>query len=264
MKMNIKNMNFRAFTTIITVSLLSACLALGTGCVSDDDGTGDPGPDTLAPDGGQGGDLVAGDQAVPDSASSLDELGQLASWMTGQFSSEEQSQQDPTYYHITLVMKRIWPERDQGLYWLYVEQAMAGDLPYRQRVYRLERLESGKLLSRVYNFKSKQVEQAAVGVWKAPDPLSGLDEHNLVRKEGCGVHLSWDAALQQFKGATERKKCPSDLNGATYASSDVTVTESRVTSWDRGFNDSDLQVWGATAGPYTFDKIAELDPELDK
>ncbi|HRW89883.1 MAG TPA: CpcT/CpeT family chromophore lyase, partial [Flavobacteriales bacterium] len=63
-------------------------------------------------------------------------LAELASWMTGSFSSAAQAEADTNYYAIELEMARIWPERTDGV-WLYVEQAVAAkkEKPYRQRVY---------------------------------------------------------------------------------------------------------------------------------
>jgi hypothetical protein len=46
-----------------------------------------------------------------------DDLKALASWMTGSFSSEEQSLSDTSYFDIRLKMVRIWPEQTDA-YWL--------------------------------------------------------------------------------------------------------------------------------------------------
>ena len=46
--------------------------------------------------------------------------------------------------------------------------------------------------------------------------------------------------------------CASDLRGAAYATSEVTITPQFVLSWDRGFDNTGKQVWGATEGPYVF------------
>jgi hypothetical protein len=66
--------------------------------------------------------------------------------------------------------------------------------------------------------------------------------------------LTADAA--GFAGSTHGSACSSNLRGAAYTTSEVRVTPSRMISWDRGFNDEGMQVWGATGGPYVFDKIA--------
>ena len=53
--------------------------------------------------------------------------------------------------------------------------------------------------------------------------------------------------------------CPSDRKGAAYATSEVTITENELISWDRGYNDKDEQVWGAEKGGYHFLKIRKED-----
>ena len=70
----------------------------------------------------------------------------LVAWMTGSFSSRAQAERDSTYFHITLEMAPIWTDvwTDTEA-WLYIEQAAASalDRPYRQRVYRLEKVGRG-------------------------------------------------------------------------------------------------------------------------
>ena len=57
-----------------------------------------------------------------------------------------------------------------------------------------------------------------------------------------------------FVGGTEGNGCTSSLNGAQYATSKVKITKNRIESWDQGFNAQGVQVWGAEAGPYVFDR----------
>jgi len=59
----------------------------------------------------------------------------------------------------------------------------------------------------------------------------------------------------KFAGQTGNKTCSSELRGARYASSKVTVTKNEILSWDQGFDKEDKQVWGATKGGYIFKKI---------
>uniref|UniRef100_UPI0038D3A63C CpcT/CpeT family chromophore lyase n=1 Tax=Flavobacterium sp. TaxID=239 RepID=UPI0038D3A63C len=51
------------------------------------------------------------------------------------------------------------------------------------------------------------------------------------------------------------KTCASELRGASYATSKVTITANQVLSWDQGFDKDDKQVWGATKAGYIFDKL---------
>ncbi|HDR04273.1 MAG TPA: hypothetical protein ENN84_03365, partial [Candidatus Marinimicrobia bacterium] len=59
-----------------------------------------------------------------------------------------------------------------------------------------------------------------------------------------------------FIGNTKARQCGGSLRGAAYATSEVTITPSRLISWDRGFNSEGEQLWGAVKGGYIFDKIS--------
>lgn len=203
---------------------------------------------------------LAGDTVQPDTAPTQSELLRLAAWMTGVFSNRNQAQADSRYYEITLAMKRVWSARSDDGYWIYVEQAMAGAPPYRQRVYFVEQRAENSYVSRVYEFADEALEVQVVGAWQDEDPLANLDPQAIVAKDGCEVHLTWDG--EAFSGATMPRACPSSLNGAAYATSEVTVTDTQLASWDRGYDATDAQVWGATAGAYLFDKIQDLDSDL--
>ena len=182
-------------------------------------------------------------------AHSADEdLDLLAKYMQGTFSSKKQSEVDTTYFHVVLHMQRIWPDRTDGI-WLYVEQAMATspEKPYRQRVYRLRRYEERFFESAVFTLNAPE---PVIGAWKDSTVFAALSPSDLPAKRGCEVFLRKTA--EGFTGSTEGMACASDLRGASYASSEVTITPRFVLSWDRGFDNTGKQVWGATEGPYVF------------
>lgn len=198
-------------------------------------------------------DLATGrpvDSRPPPGTSS--DLERLATWMTGTFSSTAQSKADPTYADAILRLVPIWRDRSDGV-WFYVEQALSKTplVPYRQRVYRIRALEGGTIESLVYDLAEPE---KAVGAWKDPAPLSTLAPERLVDRPGCAVLLrAADAA--SFAGSTAGKHCLNAFEGATYATSEVTVTERSLLSWDRGFDAAGKQVWGPTKGPYRFERI---------
>ena len=188
-------------------------------------------------------------QPAPDAVGSDLEL--LAAWMTGSFSSQAQSEIDPeNYFDIRLFMTPIWTDGDDGV-WLYVEQAAADRLewPYRQRVYHLVE-ESGALRSDVFELPGDPLEYA--GAWATPERFDALGPLQLSLREGCSIHLRRRG--DTFVGSTLGKGSSSTLGGASYATSEVEINRDALTSWDRGFDASDLQVWGATEGPYAFDR----------
>jgi len=192
-----------------------------------------------------------------DASPTTRDLDVLASWMSGSFDSRAQhdatkdAPENARYFDIRLHMTRIWPERTDGR-WLYVEQAEASaqERPYRQRVYRVHADERG-FASDVYLLPGDVSK--FVGAWRRPESLNGVTPESLVLREGCTIRLTRDAN-GAFVGATEGDACHSERQGAHHATSQVTITESMLTSWDRGFDASGKQVWGATAGPYRFVK----------
>ena len=180
------------------------------------------------------------------------ELLKLRNWMAGSFSSADQAKADTDYFDIRLQMTPIWVDREDG-YWLYVEQAMATklDKPYRQRVYRLSRVDNTTIQSEVFML---QESLRFAGSWKEPKKLDILTPDSLSKKNGCAIILQPEGDTA-FSGSTVAKECPSELRGAAYATSEAVITSNYLYSWDRGFDSTGVQVWGATNGGYRFIKL---------
>ncbi len=178
----------------------------------------------------------------------------LVSRMTGSFSSAEQAKADERYYDVRLHMVPIWTASPDGT-WLYVEQAIASamDRPYRQRVYHIIEPSPGTFVSEVYTLPDPT---EWVGMWKKPAKFDGLKPTDLEEREGCAITLHRDAA-GDFVGSTEGTECASDLRGASYATSEVRITETGLDSWDRGWDAAGAQVWGASDGAYRFLRITD-------
>ncbi len=171
--------------------------------------------------------------------------------MEGSFSSNLQSVQDSDYFDIRLHIKRIWKTNQDGV-WLYVEQAVstALDKPYRQRVYHVTQKDATTIESAVYTFAKPH---RYAGDWQKADALVQLTFDSLDTRKGCSVFLI-KKDKKTFEGSTHEKDCESDLRGAKYASSKVTVKKDRLLSWDQGFDAAGKQVWGASKGGYIFMK----------
>jgi hypothetical protein len=146
-------------------------------------------------------------------------------------------------------MTPIW--KSKGHY-LYVEQAMfeKQDSPYRVRIYKVSQ-RNNEFISEIYTLKN---EKEWIGMWKTPEAFDNLVESDIELKPGCEVILKKQPD-GTFIGQTGEKTCPSELRGASYASSKVTVTPTQILSWDQGFDKDGKQVWGAVKGGYIFDKI---------
>jgi CpeT protein len=192
--------------------------------------------------------LTAGCKTTQNQSDSK-ELKELVSIMQGHYSSEKQALADKDYYNISLRMTPIW--KSKGNY-LFVEQAIFDkqDKPYRVRIYKVSQ-RGNEFISEIYTLKD---EKAWIGKWATPEIYDQLTEADIELKSGCEVVLK-RTGKNRFEGATGDKTCPSELRGASWANSKVTVTENTILSWDQGFDKDGKQVWGATKGGYEFIKI---------
>lgn len=177
------------------------------------------------------------------------DLEQLVTYMVGDFSSKLQSQQDSDYYDIRLHIRPIWTN-DKANHWLYVEQAVASaeDKPYRQRIYKVEANGDKGFKSIVYTLPDPM---NWAGKYKTPQAFDALKPSDLSLREGCTVFVSRQLD-GSFAGATQGEGCESTLRGAKYAISTALITPTMLRSWDQGFDEKGVQVWGATKGGYEF------------
>lgn len=178
------------------------------------------------------------------------ELDKLTEWLTGDFSSSAQAKADTNYFDISLSMRRIWEDRTDGV-WLYVEQAVTAkkNQPYRQRVYKLNHPSKDLFTSEIYTISNAS---EVIGLQDDPAKKSLLTFDKIEKKDGCTVNLQYEKGW--FVGGTHEKDCPSDLRGASYATTEIKLNKTQLISWDRGYNSADEQVWGATLGGYIFIK----------
>lgn len=166
--------------------------------------------------------------------------------LLGRFDSGAQALSDPQYFSIRVEACRI-EVPDLGPRVLYLEQSRTGMSPYRQRLYVVERDGADdRAVSRVFELNTPS---RYVGLC-ADVSRARITPDDVIERAGCAVHLT--ATGDRFEGGTVGRECESTLNGATYASSEVVLRANGFSSWDRGFDAADHQVWGATAGPYLF------------
>lgn len=177
-------------------------------------------------------------------------LEQLAYTMEGSYTSAEQARADTSYLEIELEMMRIWHKRRDGA-WFYVEQAAAAskDKPYRQRVYRLTEVNDSTFRSEIFTIRNGQ---HFFGAYMDFGKLARLSPDSVDVMEGCAITLHRRGAV--YVGGTRERECPNSRGGASYATSEVTLRSDRMTSWDRGYDESGKQVWGALRGGYIFIK----------
>lgn len=175
-------------------------------------------------------------------------IDQAFDWMQGSFSSAEQAKADSNYFVINLHMTPIFTQ-SADTKWLYVEQAVAAmpHKPYRQRVYRLTQITENQLESAVFTLDTPS---KYTGAWMLDSVKNLLTPSAIEEKIGCSVFLTFNDS--NFVGETQGTECSSALSGASYAVSQVTISPNGITSWDRGYDSTNVQVWGAETGGYIF------------
>ncbi|MCE9635749.1 MAG: chromophore lyase CpcT/CpeT [Planctomycetes bacterium] len=190
------------------------------------------------------------------------DLAEVVGRMAGTFSSRAQHDAAPDdYFDIRLVMVPVWTDRDDGP-WLYVEQAIAQNVakPYRQRVYHLRSEGAGRVVSDVFTLPGDPLQFKAT--WLEEKALCCIKPEDLTPRAGCSIHMTRreDSA---WVGSTDGKGCASDLRGASYAESRVTLTDGLLDAWDQGFDATGGQVWGPTKGPYHFVRVSPAPPAAE-
>ncbi len=154
-----------------------------------------------------------------------DPIERLEAMIIGSYTSEAQSLADSTYFNISLQMYPIWQDRPEAKY-LYVEQAVTAnpDKPYRQRVYKIERVDAKTIGSKVYTLDEPD---QYIGKWKTPEYFDDLDPSILSERKGCTVFLV-EQADGTYTGSTNAKDCKSTLRGASYGTSVVTIYPDKI------------------------------------
>jgi hypothetical protein len=195
---------------------------------------------------------------VPEDPASAALAAKLALWLTGRFDTKDQAARDDSYRQISLDICEVTSEL--GPRSLYVEQAIVGAAPYRQRLYIVEAIDGTSARSLVYELANPK---AVVGLCSREQKPS-FAVADAVPRAGCFVEMHW--VNDHFQGHTpdrawdgtkfvpneDAERCASSLQGASYAASSVDLWDNLLRSWDQGFDDKGKQVWGATKGGYEF------------
>jgi CpeT protein len=239
----------RALLTF-TFALSLAAAACGG---SDADGTTTTGSSTTGGSGGAGptSSGTGGSGGAGGSGADATSADAAFRMLTGRFDSKDQSMTDKSYYAVQL-QTCVVAAPEIGSRVLYVEQALMTKLgsPYRQRLFVIEDAAGspGTVESHVYDLAAPK---AAIGLCEK-NPSASFAAADAIEQVGCTVRLTRDEASGAFVGGTEGKACASELNGASYATSKVTLHDDGMETLDQGFDASDMQVWGAVKGPYLF------------
>ncbi len=194
--------------------------------------------------------IIAATASAQEKLGSAD-MKELRKRITGNFDNQEQVSADPSYAPIILNAREISlkGKKSDG-YWIYVEQDMSpyGSRAYHQRIYNIYKHQEG-VAAKTYELKNPD---AFVGAWRNTDMFRKISVDSLI--EGCILYFSKDNA-GNYLANTLNRDCLNTVNGAAYATTELIVTPNMIINWDRGWDNSGRQVWGAEKGGYRFRKF---------
>ncbi|MEA5466369.1 chromophore lyase CpcT/CpeT [Leptothoe sp. PORK10 BA2] len=188
--------------------------------------------------------------------------------LTRTMDTTAQAERNPRYVGVQLTTCPIQitgPAASEGVY-LYQEQALSESLnsPYRQRFLHIVlSADATRIESRT--FKPPRPEEWA-GLCEQSGPtqseptqseptqseptfvatVEAIELGNLV----CTVSLR--PSVLGYVGSTPEEGCPVDLRGAVRLTNTIVLHQDGMDSWDRGFDENGIQVWGARAEPYQY------------
>lgn len=176
---------------------------------------------------------------------------QMVEWITGEFTSAEQSGKDKAYKNASLNNVQIWPNATNGA-WIYSEESLnsAPENPIQQRIFFISEITDSEFSIDVYNLPNKENYK---GAWQNPETFSEISVFDLKFKDGCTLFLFYDGF--QYSGETNKGTCPSDMEGATYSTSRIILVPDEIHLWDRGYNSADELMWGSEKGPYVYKNL---------
>ena len=175
----------------------------------------------------------------------------LSDWFQGKYNTSDQAKIDSLIIdkHLSVTPFSI---SEQTGKWFYLETSFSSspNSPYRQEVYHFHPAKFGFLNLDIYTIVNKSKFKKLVEKDK-------VFEKNIIdqftKKNKCSIYLKFIDDL--FIGSTSGKLCKSTIRNASYATTEIEITEGDFFLWERGFDLRENQVWGSKENGYIFIKI---------
>lgn len=179
------------------------------------------------------------------------DIHEVSSWIEGSYSNERQAKQDTSFQHQRLEIRRIWMDRQDGV-WFVMERFAAGfeTSPIRwveKRVLHIHGVEEN--LTEVRIFKWKDVTNKSE-LWENPEKVAEYTPSDLRLLRGCEIYLQRSSSA--FFGGTHGMACSSDWPGVSYMNTTISIAEQSMALWERGFSADNKQILGSEKGPYYY------------
>lgn len=185
--------------------------------------------------------------AVPDDL----DLQELTTWFEGSYSNERQAKQDSSFEHQRIEVRRIWMDRQDGV-WFVMERFAAGKENetlrwVEQNVLRIHGVEEN--LIEVQSFKWKDFRNKS-GLWKNPEKAAEYTPGELGLLRGCEMYLQRNSSA--FFGGTHGMACSAGRPLVSYMNITISIADQSVALWERGYSPDNKQISGSVKGPYYY------------
>ena len=177
--------------------------------------------------------------------------------ISGEWSNKTQSQKFPALWAHIHVCYRPLPFELLEMNSFYIESAFDYmiDRPYKTAVMGLIKKDN---FIEAKNFRIIKPEEYWFGSYDK-SLLKTLNKSRLIETPSiCSTIFEYKKEDDIFIGFTKPgKKCIINVDSKkTYLDSRITLSKDEYTSWDIGRDvENDIQLWGATSGPFCFSKI---------
>lgn len=183
-------------------------------------------------------------------------VAEVASYLEGIMDTRQQAQKIPGFPKVQMTACRVQLSEitslNQNAIYLYQEQAMINklDKPYRQRFLRLSLTGDGK---KVESATFRPVNSVSwINFCQQKKAARIIKESNITNAK-CSVFLQ-KIADRIYRGETQTGGCAINYKGAVKITNTIELKPAQMTTYDRGFDASGKQVWGANERPYIYRK----------
>jgi hypothetical protein len=186
-------------------------------------------------------------------ASPIDHQDAVAKSLEGVMTTSVQVKNDAPEIQVQMTTCRVEVDKNKDSIFLYQEQGIVGSLdkPYRQRFLEIATSEESDNIVYSHSYKPDNLEQWTNFCISKAKTVSESSLGKLV----CTVTLK--PFLTVYSGTTPPEGCPANVRGAVSITNRIILHQDGMDTWDRGFDESGNQVWGAEDQAYRFRRQVE-------
>lgn len=186
----------------------------------------------------------------------------FAEMLSGTFDSSTQAIEDSEYLDVSVLHCKVHvnglpSELREGEFLALRQSVSTSTKPYRVRVLRVFPGDNPNAV-RVSSFAPQSGVNLA-DLCLLPES-SRTVEFSQLSGEKCTTSATRFG--DEFIGGTSEEGCESNRAGAVRMTSVLSLSATKMTTWDRGWSADGKLVWGPEKGPYQFEKVREQDARI--